>query len=86
MNEPTNPKEPIVPASEDGADVAPLPVEDIERVGVGHGARDVADERPRREMPPLDHSDRAGGDDQEIDTAGQIPSTRVGGDIERDGL
>lgn len=83
MNEPTNPKEPIVPASEEGADVAPLPVEDIERVGAGQGAREVADERPRREVPPLDHSDRA---DQDIDTAGQIPNTRVGGDIERDGL
>jgi len=73
-------------ANASGADVPRLPAEDVadtttsdveKGIGGDRSRRDVADERTRREAPQPDHSERAGGDDQDIDTAGMVPGDKA---------
>ena len=55
-------------------DLPPVPAEDMVEIGneqLPEAAEDHSD-RPRR-----DHSEREGGGDQDIDTAGQVPGNKA---------
>jgi hypothetical protein len=67
-----------------GSDVQPLPHEDVINRGEQGEQSDTADdhsERPmkpaRRQEPQKDHSERSGGGDQDIDTAGLVPGNKA---------
>jgi hypothetical protein len=68
-----------------GSDVQPLPNEEITNPGGEHKQQsDTADDHSDRPMKPAhpaepqkDHSERAGGGDQDIDTAGMVPGNKA---------
>jgi hypothetical protein len=67
-----------MPEPKDGqkkSDVRPLPNEELINPGGEQGEQsDTADDHSDRPMKPeKDHSERAGGGDQDIDTAGMVP-------------
>lgn len=60
-----------------GEDMKPLPNEDVINPGGEQGQQDSADDHSEPPVkPPKDHSERSGGGDQDIDTAGMVPGHR----------
>jgi hypothetical protein len=62
-----------------GEDMKPLPNEDVINPGGEQGQQqDTADDHSERPVKPQeDHSERSGGGDQDIDTAGMVPGNKV---------
>jgi hypothetical protein len=60
-------------------DITPLPNEDLINPGGEQGEQqDTADDKSDRPMEPRkDHSERSGGGDQDIDTAGMVPGNKA---------
>ena len=78
MSEPNEKKHGSVPQHERHADIRSLPAEDLVNPGGEQGEQsDTADDHSKRPMKPRDHSDRQGGGDQDIDTAGQVPGNKA---------
>jgi hypothetical protein len=75
MSEPNEKKRGSIPTHERNDDVRPLPAEDVVNVGGEQGQSGTADDHSDR--PRRDHSEREGGSDQDIDTAGQVPGNKA---------
>jgi hypothetical protein len=61
-----------------GEDIKPLPNEEVINPGGEQGDQDTADDHSDRPVKPeKDHSERSGGGDQDIDTAGLVPGNKA---------